>query len=125
MAATSAGPELPETIRQARDMQEFYKEFNRMPLFMQTLDNTDGEGGSNMALDALKAIAYDGDPAEVAENFKNQGNERFRNGLHADAIEFYSRALGAKSGDNLFDSMCYANRAAVNLHLGKEKPIAT
>ena len=40
---------------------------------MTKLDETDGDGGENVNLEALKSLAYEGDPDEIASNFKNQG----------------------------------------------------
>lgn len=68
---------------------------NRTPLFMTTLDETDGAGGSNVELEALKALAYDGTRAEIAQNFKNQGNDCVKLKNWMDAREFYSRGLAA------------------------------
>lgn len=39
---------------------------------MTKLDNSDGDGGENVELEALKALAYEGEPHEIAENFKNK-----------------------------------------------------
>jgi hypothetical protein len=43
---------------------------------MRTLDETDGAGGPNMALEAIRSLAYEGVRSEVAGNFREQGNER-------------------------------------------------
>lgn len=45
---------------------------------MTKLDETDGAGGENVELEALKALAYEGEPHEIAENFKKQGNELYK-----------------------------------------------
>lgn len=66
-----------------------------MPLFMTTLDETDGEGGQNDALEALKALAYEGTKAEIAENFRQQGNECAKARQWTDAKEFYDKAIAA------------------------------
>ena len=71
------------------------KEINRIPLFMTTLDETDGEGGENTGLEALKALAYEGTRAEVAENFRHQGNDLARGKKWSDAKEFYDKAIAA------------------------------
>ncbi len=82
----------------SKGMDELLKEMNRMPLFMTTLDETDGEGGENIALEAIKAIAYEGTRAEVAENFREQGNECARAKQWNDAKQFYDKALAALKG---------------------------
>ncbi|KAI9672884.1 MAG: hypothetical protein M1829_004434 [Trizodia sp. TS-e1964] len=66
---------------------------NRTPLFMTSLDETDGSGGENIELEALKALAYEGSPAEVAQNFREQGNDCFRSRKWSDARELYTKAI--------------------------------
>lgn len=60
---------------------------------------------------------------EIAENFKNQGNECFKEGKmkYKDAIDYYTRALDIDCKDQKINEACLANRAAVNLELGKEE----
>lgn len=60
---------------------------------------------------------------EIAENFKNQGNECYAKGRigYADAISFYTQALDVDCQDQKLNEACYANRAAVNLELRKFK----
>lgn len=55
----------------------------------------------------------------VAENFKAQGNEAYRQGplKLRDALEFYTRALAAKSSDVKLNATCLLNRAQVHLDL--------
>lgn len=57
---------------------------------------------------------------EIAENFKNQGNENFKRGKHGykDAIAYYTKAIDTDCSDKKLIETCYANRAAVNLELG-------
>jgi hypothetical protein len=61
------------------------------------------------------------DGIEIAENFKNQGNEAYGRGRagFADAIKFYTQALDVECQDQKLNEACYANRAAVNLELRK------
>jgi len=60
------------------------------------------------------------DLIEVAENFKNQGNECFKVGKsqYKDAIDYYTKALETKCKDDKIIEACLTNRAAVNLELG-------
>ena len=67
---------------------------------MTTLDETDGQGGSNVELEALRALAYEGDPIEVATNFHRYGNEAFKGRNWIDAREFYTRALKVLDDDD-------------------------
>ncbi|KAF2656049.1 TPR repeat protein-like protein [Lophiostoma macrostomum CBS 122681] len=83
------------TDKKSQGVDEVLKELNRLPLFMTTLDETDGEGGENVQLEALKALAYEGTKAEIMENFRQQGNECARAKQWSDAREFYDKAIGA------------------------------
>ncbi|CAI9629668.1 unnamed protein product [Alternaria burnsii] len=92
--------ELPPAMAEVKSqsVDDLMKEMNRMPIFMTSLDETDGEGGENMALEALKAMAYEGTRAEIAENFRQQGNECARAKQWTDAKEFYDKAIAALKG---------------------------
>ena len=78
---------------QSKSVDELLKDMNRLPLFMTTLDETDGEGGDNPGLDAMKALAYEGSRVEIAENFREQGNDCARAKQWQDAKEFYDKAI--------------------------------
>ena len=95
-ASADMPPAMAEVKSQAVD--DLIKEMNRMPLFMTNLDETDGDGGENMALEALKAMAYEGTRAEIAENFRQQGNDCARAKQWSDAKEFYTKAIAALKG---------------------------
>ncbi|KAF2640277.1 TPR repeat protein-like protein [Massarina eburnea CBS 473.64] len=90
-------PALPPGMADIKNqsVDEVLAEMNRVPLFMTTLDETDGAGGENVALEAMKALAYEGTKAEIAENFRQQGNECARAKQWGDAKEFYDKAIGA------------------------------
>ncbi|EPS40598.1 hypothetical protein H072_5522 [Dactylellina haptotyla CBS 200.50] len=111
--ASQYGPEmLPESSgKRARLENEFF----RTPLFMQSLDDASGE--TNEALEALKALAYEGEPSEIAQNFREQGNECYGRKNWKDAVEFYTKALAAGCKVDAINVACYANRAACNLEL--------
>lgn len=143
-----ASAELPPAMAeiQSQSVDELLKEMNRMPLFMTTLDETDGDGGENVALEALKAMAYEGTRAEIAENFRQQGNECARAKQWNDAREFYNKAIAALKGpqsnpdpdaqgpdvieveldeeeearkEKVIEEACYVNRALCNLEKRK------
>lgn len=95
-AAPDMPPAMAEIKKQSAD--EVLAEMNRMPLFMTTLDETDGEGGENTLLEAMKALAYEGTRYEIAENFRQQGNECARAKQWNDAKEFYDKAIAALKG---------------------------
>jgi hypothetical protein len=92
--------EIPPAMAEVKSqsVDDLLKEMNRMPLFMTNLDDTDGEGGENMALEALKAMAYEGTRAEVAENFRQQGNDCARAKQWSNAKEFYDKAIASLKG---------------------------
>jgi len=142
--AQKASVEMPPAMAEVKKLSvdELVSEMNRMPLFMTSLDETDGEGGENIALEALKAMAYEGTRAEIAENFRQQGNECARAKQWKDAKEFYDKAIVAlrqpqstpdpnASGPDVIEveldeeeeakkekateEACYVNRALCNL----------
>ena len=110
---------------------------NRTPLFMTELDETDGDGGDNIELEALRALAYEGTRAEIAQNFREQGNDLAKEKRWADAKEYYTKAVAAlkasateaqlkdeaqneeseKSKRTELEELCYVNRALCNLEL--------
>ena len=95
---TSASAPLPPGMQRAKDtsVDDLIKEMNRIPLFMTSLDETDGEGGENVELEALKALAYEGTRAEIAQNFREQGTELVRSEKrYREAREYYTKALEA------------------------------
>lgn len=99
----TAAPEMPPAMAEIKQQsaEEVLAEMNRMPLFMTTLDETDGEGGENPLLEAMKALAYEGTRYEVAENFRQQGNDCARAKQWNDAKEFYDKAIAALKGPQL------------------------
>lgn len=112
-------PELPPQLTEyaEKTTEQVMEDLNRLPFFMTKLDNTDGEGGENVNLEALKSLAYDGEPHEIAENFKNQGNDHYKAKNYKTAIEFYSKGLDVEFDDETIKKALYLNRAACNLEL--------
>lgn len=117
-------------------VDELVSEMNRIPLFMTSLDETDGGGGENIELEALKALAYEGTRAEVSQNFREQGNDLAREKRWADAREFYDKALAALKAtrkpeeleeiqdeglellkEKAIAEACYINRGLCNLEM--------
>ena len=88
--ASTLAPSLPPVLamNNKRTVDEVYEELNQHPLFMTEMDAEDNE---NIA--ALQALAYEGTPLENATNFKEQGNESFREKRWANAKEFYSSGI--------------------------------
>ncbi|KIW05670.1 hypothetical protein, variant [Verruconis gallopava] len=146
-AASASGPSMPPAMHSIRKYtaDEVVKMLNRTPLFMTTLDETDGEGGENIELEALRALAYEGTRAEVAQNFREQGNEQARAKHWRDAKGYYDQAIAALKNPNVkprdpeegaaqldvveldeekerakereIEEACYINRALCNLEL--------
>lgn len=112
-------PDLPPQLSQFanKTTDDVIKEINRLPFFMTELDDTDGEGGDNQTLEALKSLAYDGEPHEVAANFKNQGNDCYKLKQYKDAVQYYTQGLEVEQSDESITSALYLNRAACNLEL--------
>jgi hypothetical protein len=78
-------------------VDETVAQLKQHPLFMTELD----ESGDNEELAALQAMAYDGTPLENATNFKEQGNECFREKHWADAKEFYGKGVAVLAAEEL------------------------
>lgn len=142
-------PPLPPAMASVKqyNADEIVSMLNRVPLFMTTLDETDGEGGTNIELEAIRALAYEGTRAEVAANFREQGNEQARAKHWADAKQFYDKAIATVKGPQMpmpeegegpadmeiveidneaeekkeraIEEACYVNRALCNLELSK------
>lgn len=86
--ASTTTPQLPPSMDAYRNLSsaEILADLNKTPLFMTELENND-------ELEAFKALAYEGTPSEVSQNFKEQGNDVFKLKSWADAKEFYSKAI--------------------------------
>jgi hypothetical protein len=123
-------------------VDELVKEMKRIPLFMTSLEDVDGDGEENVQLEALKALAYEGTRAEIAQNFREQGTELVRTEKrYREARDFYTKALQAlkspppetdpESGpkiveideeaeakkERLIEEVCLVNRALCNLEM--------
>jgi hypothetical protein len=54
---------------------------------------------------------------EIAQNFKEQGNEYFKGKRYREALGFYTQGIGAKPDDMQLIEALLLNRAACNLEL--------
>jgi hypothetical protein len=70
-------------------LDETVADLKKHPMFMTELDGTE----DSEELAALQALAYEGTPLENATNFKEQGNECFREKRWPDAKEFYAKGV--------------------------------
>jgi hypothetical protein len=90
--------------------------------------------GVNTMLDAIRALQYEGTRADVALNFREQGNEAVREKRWKDAKEFYTKGIAVltekedrwEKPNNMereevrlreAKEACYINRALCNLEL--------
>jgi tetratricopeptide (TPR) repeat protein len=110
-------PELPPQLAEtsSKSTEEIMAELNKLPFFMNELTLQDGE--ERPEIEALKALAYEGEPDEVAENFKKQGNDRYKWKMYKDAVEFYTKGIDVGCGVEHIEAALYLNRAACNLEL--------
>lgn len=137
----AVSPEKSELADQT--VEEVYRSLNRLPIFMTELDETDGAGGENIALEAIRALVHEGTAIEVAQNFKEQGNSFARARAWKDARDCYNQALTAlkapcNPGEGMrpdeldtdsaaakdesaqereIEEKCFVNRALCNLEL--------
>lgn len=89
-----AAPALPPQLAHhaGKSVDEILADLNKSPLFMTELEDND-----DMA--ALEALSYEGTPLENATDFKDSGNEAFRERRWADAREFYGRGIAVLTGE--------------------------
>lgn len=121
----------PQT-RPEEDHEKKLAELNNVPLFMTSVDMNGDE--PNDALEALRALAYEGTPdgspnpflnspidtfPEVATNFKQQGNDYYKGKRFKEASNFYTQAIDAKPDSKPLLESLFANRAACNLELSE------
>lgn len=93
---------------------EIIQRLESTPLFMRDLPD---DASQDPTLAALQSLLYEGTPDEVAQNFKEQGNEAFKEKRTRDALNFYSQGIAAKPADNAVLEALLCNRAACNLEL--------
>ncbi|KAG1756045.1 40S ribosomal protein S7 [Suillus lakei] len=84
------------------------------PLFMKSLPS---EASDDPVIQALQSLAFEGTPDEIAQNFKEQGNDYFKGKRHREAISFYTQGIDAKPSDLVLHEALLCNRAACNLEL--------
>ncbi|KAH8194593.1 hypothetical protein TruAng_011243 [Truncatella angustata] len=83
-----AGPALSpaRAWTENKSIDEIAAELKKSPLFMTELEENDDT-------EALRALAYEGTPLEVASEFKEQGNHCFQQKKWNDAKEFYGKGI--------------------------------
>ncbi|CAF9933511.1 MAG: hypothetical protein HETSPECPRED_008677 [Heterodermia speciosa] len=135
-------PPQMESVR-AHTAEEIVQMINKAPLFMTSLDDA-GNEDDNVELEAMRALQYEGTRAEIAQNFREQGNEMARAKRWKDGKEYYTKGLAAlkqpqsappltEDGEPLptqnldseteakkekeIEEACFINRALCNLEL--------
>lgn len=108
-------PMLPPQLNEFKDKttDDVLAELNKMPFFMTQLDDS----GENAGIEALKALAYEGEPHEIAGNFKNQGNDSYKEKDFKGARSLYTKGIDVKCNDDKINEALYANRAMCELEL--------
>ncbi|KAI0844086.1 TPR-like protein [Daldinia vernicosa] len=75
----------PEPVNK-KSIDEIVADLKKTPFFMTELEEND-------QTEAFKALAYEGTPLENGSEFKERGNECFREKRWADAKEFYTKGV--------------------------------
>ncbi|KIM83927.1 hypothetical protein PILCRDRAFT_818954 [Piloderma croceum F 1598] len=101
-------------LPQPASIDEALASLDSVPLFMKSLPQDDTE---NEAVCALQSLAFDGTPDEIAQNFKEQGNDYFKGKRFREALSFYTQGVDAKPTEVLLQEVLLCNRAACNLEL--------
>ncbi|MCJ1418368.1 hypothetical protein MMC32_004715 [Xylographa parallela] len=125
-------PPLPPHLANTNKMSidEVAADLKKSPLFMTSFDDATDE--DNVEMEAIRALMYEGTRAEVAEGFREQGNEMAKAKKWADGKEFYTKGLAAlrverKEGDPKGEEedkremtvkeACLVNRALCHLEM--------
>ncbi|KAI0832494.1 hypothetical protein BC628DRAFT_1346926 [Trametes gibbosa] len=95
-------------------VEEKLAAFDSVPLFMQRLPD---DAGDDVAISALQSLAHEGTPDEIAQNFKEQGNDYFQGKRYREALGFYAQGIDACPTDKTLLEALLCNRAACNLEL--------
>ncbi|GIC87626.1 HSP70/90 family co-chaperone CNS1 [Aspergillus udagawae] len=129
-------PKLPPSMASVKShtSEELWSMMNKTPLFMTDLNQAGDENGENPMLDAIQALQNEGTRGEVAQSYREQGNEAAKEKRWIDAKEFYTKALAVvttkldkwdkpedpKEEEKLLrqaEEASYINRALCNLEL--------
>jgi len=87
-ATAAMFPELSpgRAMTERKTVDEVVAELKKTPFFMTELEEND-------ETEAFKALAYEGTPLENATDFKERGNECFKERRWVDAKEFYTKGV--------------------------------
>ncbi|XP_053204351.1 tetratricopeptide repeat protein 4-like [Panonychus citri] len=98
------------------DEDKWEQQMEEHPLFMTKAP----EGELPPLVEAIAQIKYDEESdnlIELANNYKDDGNENFRLKKYRWAVDCYRKALECKVKDNQLNSILFNNRASANFHL--------
>ncbi|KAJ2305784.1 HSP70/90 co-chaperone [Coemansia sp. RSA 2706] len=110
-ATVPIGPAAP-TVTDSERLEKLNQDLESIPLFMTQLPD---EG--NEAVEALKTLASEEPPEEMAATYKGEGNLSFKRGRYHDALKHYTHALEYDHDNVDLRVTLLTNRAAVNLEL--------
>ena len=128
-------PPLPPHLANTHKMSidEVAADLKKSPFFMTSLDDAMDE--DNVEIEAIRALMYEGTRAEVAEGFREQGNEMAKAKKWVDGKEFYTKGLVAlrveRKGEDpqgeeedkrerTVKEACLVNRALCHFELSKK-----
>ncbi|KAJ5391142.1 hypothetical protein N7509_006632 [Penicillium cosmopolitanum] len=130
-------PKMPPAMASVKSQskEELLDMMNKTPLFMTDIANAGDENGENVLLDAISAMQNEGTRADVAQSFKDQGNEAVSELRWIDAKEHYTKAIAViyakedkwekpedlaeeKKSLRKLEELSHINRARCNLELG-------
>ncbi|CAK96649.1 uncharacterized protein An08g08690 [Aspergillus niger] len=119
--ADPMAPQMPPAMEavSTHTTDELAEILNRTPLFMTDINKAYDEKGENPMLDAIRALQNEGTRGDVAQNFREQGNEAAREKRWVDAKEHYSKGIAVllAKEDKEAEEACYINRALCHLEL--------
>jgi hypothetical protein len=125
----------PQPLQNEKSPEEKLAELESLPLFMKSLPE---DVSDDPLISALQSLTHEGTPdgrhspiaidlpcwlvlsrvAEIALNFKEQGNSYFKGKRWREAVGFYTQGIDAKPTDKVLLEALHINRAACNLELG-------
>ncbi|KAJ5483032.1 hypothetical protein N7539_006478 [Penicillium diatomitis] len=130
-------PDMPPSMASVKShsVDELKEMLNKTPLFMTDIDKAGDENGENELLDALQALQNEGTRGEVAQSYKEQGNEAVQEKRWIDAKEMYTKSIAVifakedkwekpedpeaeKKVLRQMEELSHVNRALCNLELG-------
>ncbi|RWS24171.1 tetratricopeptide repeat containing cytosolic Fe-S cluster assembly factor-like protein, partial [Leptotrombidium deliense] len=110
--------ELTGRYPDAWDPEKWEEEFEKHPIFMTKAPNDNDE--LPPLVEAIQQLKYDPEvnsKADLALNYKEDGNENFKLKKYRWAIDSYTEGIKLNAEDNVLNSQLYANRAACHFHL--------